>query len=42
MPAIITKDFRIQNANQFSESFGESADTYWSTLFEEVCPLELK
>ena len=32
MPAIITKDFRIQNANQFSESFGESADTYYLAI----------
>jgi hypothetical protein len=32
MPAIITKDFRIQNANQFKESFGESADTYYLAI----------
>ena len=32
MPAIITKDFRIQNANQFSESFSESADTYYLAI----------
>ena len=29
MPAIVTKDFRVHNARQFSESFGESADTYY-------------
>lgn len=32
MPAIITKDFRIQNANQFKESFDESADTYYLAI----------
>ena len=32
MPAIITKDFRIQNANQVSESFSESADTYYLAI----------
>ena len=32
MPAIITKDFRIQNANQFLESFSESADTYYLAI----------
>ena len=29
MPAIVTKDFRVHNARQFSESFSESADTYY-------------
>jgi len=32
MPAIITKDFRIQNANQFKESFDEAADTYYLAI----------
>ena len=32
MPAIVTKDFRIHNARQFSESFGESADTYYLAI----------
>ena len=32
MPAIITKDFRIQNARQFEESFGEAADTYYLAI----------
>ena len=29
MPAIITNKFRVHNAEQFKESFGESADTYY-------------
>ena len=32
MPAIITKDFRIHNAEQFKESFGEAADTYYLAI----------
>tara|TARA_Y100000592_G_scaffold91248_1_gene151094 strand:+ start:29 stop:1420 length:1392 start_codon:yes stop_codon:yes gene_type:complete len=32
MPAIITKDFRIHNARQFEESFGEGADTYYLAI----------
>lgn len=29
MPAIITNKFRVHNAEQFKESFGEAADTYY-------------
>ena len=32
MPAIITKDFRVHNAEQFKESFGETADTYYLAI----------
>jgi hypothetical protein len=32
MPAIITKDFRLHNARQFEESFGEAADTYYLAI----------
>ena len=32
MPAIITKDFRVHNAEQFKESFGEAADTYYLAI----------
>ncbi len=32
MPAIITKDFRIHNARQFEESFGETADKYYLAI----------
>ena len=32
MPAIITKDFRVHNAKQFEESFGETADTYYLAI----------
>ena len=32
MPAIITKDFRLHNARQFEESFGEGADTYYLAI----------
>ena len=32
MPAIITKDFRVHNAKQFEESFGEAADTYYLAI----------
>ncbi len=32
MPAIITKDFRVHNAEQFKESFGETADKYYLAI----------